>query len=78
MNQRKNKKIIIDPGHGGLDGNGKYHTNGKMFEFPSGEMSYEGVFNRDIAKHLGDELKRLGFDIVYTVDPSDYRDITLG
>lgn len=71
------KNIIIDPGHGGLDNDGVYHTKGKMFEFPSGEIAYEGVINRNIARQLWAKLNYLGYNVSYTVDPSNYLDISL-
>ena len=76
-NQAKSKVIVIDPGHGGVDSNGKYHTSGKMFKFPNGDIAYEGQINRDIAKSLGDILINKGYKVVYTVKPDDYRDPSL-
>ena len=71
------KTIILDAGHGGML-NGKYTTApAKMFKFPNGEIAYEGVINRKFTKRIGEILKSQGFNIVYTVDPSDPTDLSL-
>ena len=72
------KNIIIDPGHGGINSQGVYTTQGKSYKFPNGEIAYEGVINRNISKSLGDKLKVRGFNVVYTVDPSNATDLSLG
>lgn len=50
------KNIIIDPGHGGINSQGVYTTQGKSYKFPNGEIAYEGVINRNISKALGNKL----------------------
>ena len=72
------KNIIIDPGHGGINSQGVYTTQGKSYKFPNGEIAYEGVINRNISKALGNKLKSNGFNVIYTVDPSDPNDVSLG
>ncbi len=75
---REIKTIILDPGHGGIDSKGKYTTApAKMYEFPNGEVAYEGVWNRKYAGKLGELLEALGYEVVYTVEPTDATDITL-
>lgn len=69
--------IIIDPGHGGIDANGVYTTNGKYFIFANGEIAYEGVINRTIAKALGDKLKSHNKNVIFTVKPNDCTDLSL-
>lgn len=71
------KTIVIDCGHGGLL-NGKYTTGlKKMFKFPNGEVAYEGVINRMFGKMIGDMLIEKGYNVVYTVEPSDPTDTPL-
>lgn len=71
------KTIVLDLGHGGLL-NGKYTTGtAKMHRFPNGEVAYEGVINRMFGTHIGDFLKQMGYNVVYTVDPSDPTDVPL-
>lgn len=44
---------LIDSGHGGLDAYGRYATApDKMYEHGSGDIFYEGVFNRQIKETL--------------------------
>lgn len=73
------KNIILDPGHGGLDSNGKYTTApGKMFKFPNGEIAYEGVLNRNIAKFVYQCFKaNPEYNVLYTVEPDDATDVPL-
>lgn len=69
---------ILDPGHGGLI-DGVYQTKGKRSPvWEDGSIYYEGVGNRQIAKKVGDQLKKLGIDFAYTVDPSNGKDVSLG
>ncbi len=68
---------ILDPGHGGLIDN-VYQTPGKRSPiWKDGSIYYEGVGNREIAKKVGDQLKKLGIDYAYTVDPSNGKDVAL-
>lgn len=68
---------IIDSGHGGLIDN-VYQTSGKRSpKWSDGSIYYEGVGNRQIAKKVGDQLQKLGIDFVYTVDPSNGKDVSL-
>ena len=69
--------FILDPGHGGLIDN-VYQTQGKRSSIWSdGSIYYEGVGNREIAKKVGDQLKKLNIDYAYTVDPSNGKDVSL-
>ncbi len=68
---------ILDCGHGGLIDN-IYQTQGKRSPIWSdGSVYYEGVGNRQIGKKVGDQLKKLGIDFAYTVDPSNGKDVSL-
>lgn len=70
--------VVLDLGHGGLLGDGSYTTApAKMWTFPNGEISYEGVINRKFGKIIGDKLSERGVDVQYTVDPSDPTDVSL-
>lgn len=73
------KRVILDPGHGGLDSNGKYTTApNKMHTFPDGEEVYEGVLNRALAVELYENLKcEGGFATLFTIRPDDPRDMKL-
>lgn len=73
------KNVILDFGHGGLDVNNYYTTYpSKMYEFPNGEIAYEGVLNRQIGGHLYTYLRNnTDLNIVCTVKEDDPRDITL-
>ncbi len=66
------KTIILDPGHGSLDSKGKYTTApAKMYEFPNGDVAYEGVWNRKYAKCIGDLLEEAGYEVVYSIGKWD-------
>jgi len=68
---------ILDPGHGGLIDN-VYQTSGKRSpKWSDGSIYYEGVGNRQIAKKVGNQLQKLDIDFVYTVDPSNGKDVSL-
>ena len=73
------RNIILDFGHGGLDENGKYTTNGKYHRFNQDEIAYEGVLNRQIGGILKAYLRSLGqqYNIVTTVAADDPRDLSL-
>lgn len=75
----KLKKIIIDPGHGGLD-RGHYTTYpSKMYVHSTGDVAYEGVINREISKVLYRILKwiKSDIDVLFTVNPDDPTDLSL-
>ena len=75
---KTNYNIILDCGHGGVDSLGKYTTApAKMFTFSNGEVAYEGKLNREIGKRVGDYLTELGYCPLYTVAPSDSKDVSL-
>lgn len=72
------KTIVLDFGHGGIDSKGQYTTAPyKMFTYPSGEIAYEGVLNREIGKYIYDCLKEDGYDVICTVNYDDPRDLSL-
>lgn len=68
--------VIIDTGHGGVDGNGHYTTApAKMHKFPDGLTIYEGVINREIGKKLTRRL--FDANIPYIEIADDVRDTPL-
>lgn len=73
------KNIILDFGHGGIDDNGNYTTQGKKHTFSNGETAYEGEINRQIGGMLRSFLRMLdgNYNIVTTVDEYDSRDLSL-
>ncbi len=73
------KNIILDFGHGGIDENGNYTTQGKKHTFSNGETAYEGVINRRIGGMLRGYLRMLddNYNIITTVDENDSRDLSL-
>lgn len=75
----KKKQIILDAGHGGISPlTTQYVTSGKRSPIWSdGSVYYEGVGNREIIKLLAQMLVKDGWTVLYTVDPNDYRDISL-
>lgn len=74
------KNIILDFGHGGLDKDGNYTTNGKFHMFNKNEIAYEGVLNRQIGGVLHAYLRSMepNINIVTTVASDDSRDLSLG
>lgn len=74
------KNIVVDLGHGGIDPNGNYTTApSKMYTFPDGKVAYEGVLNRQIGEPVEGLLSLYkDLNVVFTVAPADYRDISLG
>ena len=73
------KNLIIDAGHGGIDAQGRYTTAPyKMHTFSNGEVAYEGVYNRKIAKYLYILCKyTTNIKPFFTVHPSDPTDVPL-
>jgi N-acetylmuramoyl-L-alanine amidase len=73
------KTYILDPGHGGIDPKtGQYVTAGKRSpKWADGSIYYEGVGNREIAKIVGEKLKKLGIKYAFTVVPSEWKDVSL-
>jgi N-acetylmuramoyl-L-alanine amidase len=68
----------LDPGHGGIDADGGYTTEGKRSKvWPDGKQYFEGVGNRVIAKYVEEELKDLHINYDFTVLPEDPRDTPL-
>ena len=68
-------KILIEPGHGGLDQNGKYVTAGKRM-VKDGIVFYEGVNNRRVGKAIVEACLDKGLDAQLLFD--DWRDMSLG
>jgi len=67
------KVIVIDCGHGD-----RHHTKGKRSpKWSDGSQYFEGEGNRIIAKIAEQYLTKLGWKVLYTVDPSDPTDISL-
>lgn len=71
--------IILDFGHGGWNPiRQKYMTKGKRSLTPiDGEWFYEGVNNRKVGETIIPMLEAKGYNVVCTVLPSDFRDISL-
>lgn len=74
---KKIKQIVIDCGHGGIDKNGKYTTAPAKQAKVDGKMIYEGVINRTIGGMLAHLFQWDGYEVIFTVDPNDSRDISL-
>lgn len=85
MNYKKKYKnlcVFLDAGHGGIDPNGEYTTNGKMFkhdksihDFHGDGWFYEGVSNRNITYKVSEKLNELGINNVIVSHP--YQDTPL-
>lgn len=66
--------VFIDAGHGGIDANGRYTTNGKMYQHKGHKFHlgrdwyYEGYENRLIADRVKSALKRKGIASVFLHD----------
>lgn len=73
------KNIILDYGHGGINQSGVYTTApSKMFQFPNGEVAYEGVLNRQIGGMVELFLKtHQTLNVITTVKTTDSRDLSL-
>lgn len=73
------KKVwLLDPGHGGLDKNGKYVTSGKRSPvWPDGSQYFEGVGNRDIVRRIAEGAKLRGIETKFIVEPSNQMDVSL-
>ena len=73
------KVFILDPGHGGIDpASNQYVTPGKRSPiWPDGSVYYEGVGNRNIAQLAGNILKAKGAKVFYTVEPNNWKDVSL-
>jgi len=71
------KTVIIDCGHGGIDYRGSYRTfPNKMYKHKTGEVAYEGMYNRLIGKELSKYLLQ-DYDIFWTVSPDVPIDLSL-
>jgi N-acetylmuramoyl-L-alanine amidase len=72
-------RVIIDPGHGGINPQtGQYVTSGKRSRHPvDGEVYFEGQVMRVYAKEFRKVLETAGYEVVFTVDPDDWRDVSL-
>lgn len=76
----KNQLIMLDPGHGGIDSEGKYTTAPMKQHYftEEGEWAFEGVLNRHIAEEIRDILVSEGYtNVKYTVGPKNPADISL-
>jgi|SRR5690554_616469 len=71
--------IILDAGHGALDPTtGKYVTPGKASRHEvDGSFYYEGVGNRVFAREWAKTLRIYGYEVEFTVCPSEWRDVPL-
>lgn len=73
------KTVILDPGHGGINPTtGEYVTSGKRSPiWEDGSVYYEGVGNRLIMELAAKMLVAKGVKVLYTVPPSEWRDVKL-
>jgi len=73
------KKVwLLDPGHGGLDENGKYVTSGKRSPvWPDGSQYFEGVGTRDIVRRIAEGAVKRGITTKYIVEPDNQKDVSL-
>lgn len=69
--------IIIDRGHATLGKKGEYVTPGKQAVLPNGRHVYEGFENQRYAQVLASKAKVLGFNVEFTVDPTNPEDPSL-
>jgi N-acetylmuramoyl-L-alanine amidase len=69
--------LIFDRGHATLDANGKYATKGKMATLPDGRKVYEGKINELYTIAMAAYAVRVGFNVEYTVKPTDPADPSL-
>jgi len=74
----KIETIILDRGHATLNKDKEYITPGKQFTFPDKLHVYEGYENQKYVEHLALYAKEKGFKVVYTIEPSNPADISLG
>lgn len=70
--------LILDRGHATLDKNDKYSTPGKQHKFEDGLHVYEGYENQKYVERLTHYAKKAGIKVIYTVEPSDPTDVSLG
>ncbi|WP_107039961.1 N-acetylmuramoyl-L-alanine amidase family protein [Brumimicrobium mesophilum] len=72
-------RIILDPGHGGVNpSTGQYVTPGKRSFHPvDGAVYYEGEIMRAYACTWANILRNAGYEVVFTVEPTDYTDVSL-
>jgi N-acetylmuramoyl-L-alanine amidase len=69
--------LIIDRGHGTCNAVIKYPTPGKQAILPNGLHVYEGFENEKYCKELARLGKEAGYEIEFTVEPSDTTDVSL-
>jgi len=69
--------LILDRGHATLNKDGEYITPGKQFIFPDKLHVYEGYENQKYVESLASYAKEKGFNIEYTITPSNPADISL-
>lgn len=68
------RMVFLDWGHGGINENGEYTTNGKLHKhkngkFHDGSTFYEGVFNRIQAKNVAKRLIDKDIPFRFVADP---------
>jgi len=63
------KRIVLDRGHGELQGKDTSQTDGRVYTLPDGRVVNEGIENSKYIIELAKQFKAKGFDVVYTVDP---------
>jgi len=75
----KKPLIIIDAGHGTFDpstGRAINPSNASRIEV-DGSFYYEGVGNRVFAREWAETLRIYGYEVEFTVCPSEWKDISL-
>jgi len=72
-------RIILDPAHGGVNPlTGQYVTPGKRSFHPvDGAVYFEGEEMRAYACTWSQIFRKAGYEVVFTVDPNDPKDIAL-
>ena len=73
------KNVVLDFGHGSIDGDGNYTTAPKkMHTYDDGTIAYEGVLNRQIGEQIFNCLKEhTELNVVLTVGVDDPTDLSL-
>lgn len=63
------KRIVLDRGHGELQGKDTSQTDGRVYTLPDGRIVNEGIENSKYVIELARQFKAKGFNVVFTVDP---------
>lgn len=63
------KRIVLDRGHGEVQGNDTSQTDGRVYTLPDGRIVNEGIENSKYVIELAKQFKEKGFKVEFTVDP---------